>query len=614
MPPLLPSGLIRLSFRLGPWTSPTAKGWQAAYDGLVALLVNAGAPVYGLLEADLAPGEPGSARWFSQYAQHAAQVVARYADRVHTFEVLPGPNQIDTNGRSRLSPAAFARGLALVYEAVKAEGRGRETVLVAGAIALAADGAGYLSQTLTFGVGSTAWEGVRQATRSAAPFDAVACWPSLPDRPDPLDLNAVAEPVERFLQALAGNTAVKDKPVYLSGFTLAGAQGAECTTERLDRLTAHLLERRPGLRLALRDAASAGPASSHELSPSVVGAYALLPVALPVPLAMGARPFVPSVDGFDYPVGPRDQREPPQGYNSAAGLAGDEYFRLFGVWHTGEDWNGPGAGDADLGLPVYAIAAGLVTMSDFFTPSWGNIVLMEHTLPSGTKVWSQYAHLRERLVKAGDVVERGQQVGTIGKGANDAWLAHLHFEIRQADLPANTWLPFVRDRQWVLDHYFDTIVFTRKHRPGLFVTEGVVVDSEPGEQENGSFTRSATAHWFPSYFGWHGTSLYTFASRSETEWGEWRPRLPQTGRYDVQVWIPSFHATTRAARYVVTHQDGAASVAVDQSRFNDEWVSLGVFPFGTQGAVVRLTDQTGEADEARLEVCFDAVRWLPVAS
>ena len=606
--------MVRLSFRLGPWTAPSARGWQAAYDGLVERLVAAGAPVYGLLEPDLAAGEPGSARWFAQYAQHAAQVVARYADRVPTFEVLPGPNQLDPAGRPRLSPAAFARGLALVYEAVKAEGRGRDTVLVAGAIALAADGVGYLTQTLTFGVGSTAWEGVRQATRSAAPFDAVACWPPLPDRPAPLDPTPVAEALERFTAALAGHAAVKDKPVYLSGFTWTAPNGVAVTTEQLDALTARLLEGRPGLRLAARDAASAGPVGPHATEPPVVGPYALFPVALPAPLAVGARPFVPSVDGFDFPVGPRDKREPPPGYNSAAGLAGDEYFRLFGVWHTGEDWNGPGGGDADLGLPVYAVAGGLVTVADFFTPSWGNIVLVEHNLPSGARVWSQYAHLRERLVKAGDVVERGQQVGTIGKGANNAWPAHLHFEIRQADLPANTWLPFVRDRQWVLDHYFDTMVFTRKHRPGLFVSEGVVVDSEAGDQhEGGAFTRSATAHWFPSYFGWQGTSLYTFASRTETEWGEWRPRLPQAGRYDVQVWIPSFHATTTAARYSVTHQDGTATVTLDQSRFNDEWVSLGRFAFGPQGAVVRLTDQTGEADEARLEVCFDAVRWLPVS-
>ncbi|HEY1080753.1 MAG TPA: hypothetical protein VGE29_00740, partial [Prosthecobacter sp.] len=48
-------------------------------------------------------------------------------------------------------------------------------------------------------------------------------------------------------------------------------------------------------------------------------------------------------DGFDFPVGKPD----------AAG-----YYKARGYWpngHMGEDWNGNGGGDSDLGAPIYAM-------------------------------------------------------------------------------------------------------------------------------------------------------------------------------------------------------------------------------------------------------------------
>lgn len=610
MPARRPSGSLRLSFRLGPFRSPTARAWQAAYDGLVERLTDAAVPIYGVLEADLASGDLGSARWYNQFAEHAAAVVNRYADRIPTFEVAPGPNLPDANGKPRLSPAAFARTLALVYEQVKGEGHQRQTMLVAGAIALAHDGPAYLTQTLTFGAGSTAWDTVRQATRASVPFDALACWPGLAETPGAHLPDALLTQMDRFLAVIIGSTSASGKPIYISGLTWVALPTTQPTDAAIEQALTHIGAQRPGVRLAARDTALAGPVGPGEDASAVVGAFAIFSPTPPRVVDIAALGKVPIVDGFDYPVGPRGQPDPPPGYASAAGLAGEAYYRQFRAWHTGDDWNGPGPGDADLGLPVYAAAHGVVVVSDYFTPAWGHIILVQHTLPNGGKLWTQYAHLRERLVQPGQVVERGQAIGSIGKGANDLWLAHLHFEIRQCDLPAANWQPFVSDRQRVLDCYFDTIQFTQKHRPHQSVADGIIVDSEPGDQPTGGFVRSTTPHWLSSFYGWNGTSLYTYGSKTETEWGEWRPRLAKPGRYEVQAWIPSFHATTRNARYTITHAQGVTEVNMDQSRHFDEWVSLGVYQFATQGAVVRLSDLSGETDEARFEVCFDALRWL----
>jgi hypothetical protein len=183
---------------------------------------------------------------------------------------------------------------------------------------------------------------------------------------------------------------------------------------------------------------------------------ALPPAGLPWPLA---------VDGFDFPVGAPDGR----GYYVAADLVNQTYYAERGSWHTGEDWNRklrPGdTPDVDLGDPVYAIAHGRVVTS-FAFPTWGNIVLIEHRLPSGQTVWSQYAHLQQRLVAKGDVVRRGDRIGSIGKGADDRYPAHLHFEIRLKDLPASKWgWKKPEDREEVLAAYAHPTNFINSHRP-----------------------------------------------------------------------------------------------------------------------------------------------------
>lgn len=132
-------------------------------------------------------------------------------------------------------------------------------------------------------------------------------------------------------------------------------------------------------------------------------------------------------NGFDFPVGKPNG----DGYNTTAGCW---FLQRDGECapgpHPGQDFNKNCGGDCDLGEPVYAVANGIVVDSENYPPVWGNIILIEHTLPDGNKVWSQYAHLQNRLVGKDTTVEKGAQIGTIGKGYNNIYYAHLHFEIR----------------------------------------------------------------------------------------------------------------------------------------------------------------------------------------
>lgn len=129
---------------------------------------------------------------------------------------------------------------------------------------------------------------------------------------------------------------------------------------------------------------------------------------------------VPVSDGFDFPVGPPDAKK----YYNAQGFQKNQ--------HLGEDWNGNGGGNTDKGDPVFAIANAKVVVAEDFGSGWGNVVRLLHNI--GTKehprlIESLYAHLDKMNVKVGDILKRGEQLGTIGD-AHGAYWAHLHLEMR----------------------------------------------------------------------------------------------------------------------------------------------------------------------------------------
>lgn len=125
-------------------------------------------------------------------------------------------------------------------------------------------------------------------------------------------------------------------------------------------------------------------------------------------------------EGFDFPVGKPDAKN----YFNAQTFGEND--------HLGEDWNGNGGGNTDLGDPIYSIANGLVTFTEDVCCGWGNTVRIIHkptNNPEYSYVESLYAHMHNIMVKNGEFVRRGQQIGTIGT-AHGRYSAHLHFELR----------------------------------------------------------------------------------------------------------------------------------------------------------------------------------------
>jgi murein DD-endopeptidase MepM/ murein hydrolase activator NlpD len=164
-----------------------------------------------------------------------------------------------------------------------------------------------------------------------------------------------------------------------------------------------------------------------------------------------AEQFCPPVDGFfeevhrtiDRTRGHTFRHQPNGGY----GLPVVDKVRDTHLIHLGAD-----VGFYRVGEPVYAVANGVVRISQgppkedakkkqpkpAKALEWGNVVVLEHQLAGGKFATTIYGNLaNDRLVAAGDVVQAGQQIGTIGATrVNGGYKPHLHFGVREGRMAA----------------------------------------------------------------------------------------------------------------------------------------------------------------------------------
>lgn len=149
---------------------------------------------------------------------------------------------------------------------------------------------------------------------------------------------------------------------------------------------------------------------------------------------------------FDFPVGKPDAK----GYYDYQGFTKNN--------HLGEDWNGIGGSNTDLGDTIYSIANGQVTYAEDFGGGWGNTVRIVHELPDGSIYESVYAHCDTILTTTDSWLLKGEPLGTIGT-AHGQYLAHLHLEIRE-----EIGLPIGEGYSADTTGYVNPTVFIKKHR------------------------------------------------------------------------------------------------------------------------------------------------------
>lgn len=213
--------------------------------------------------------------------------------------------------------------------------------------------------------------------------------------------------------------------------------------------------------------------------------------ALALALAYGAvqaGDFIrcPLADGFDHAVGKPDAK----GYYKFRGFSP--------TGHLGEDWDGNGGGNTDLGDPVYAVAAGVVVHAADLRSTWGNVLIIRHAFRnSGGKIEmvdSLYAHLNEIRVKMNQIVKRGEVVATIGSN-HGMYVAHLHLEMHKNLAMGPNRGGFAHD----YSNFYSPTQFIESHRtlPGSFSRVEIPINtfhSEPGPAiaETGGVTSGRT--------------------------------------------------------------------------------------------------------------------------
>lgn len=185
-------------------------------------------------------------------------------------------------------------------------------------------------------------------------------------------------------------------------------------------------------------------------------------------------------DGFDFPFGD------PNGKGSYRDKATGKTYNGWYVdtrfaeesgegIHPGEDWNGAGGRDTDLGQDVFAVANGRVVFAEDCGRLWGNVVIIEHVFYENherRKIRSLYAHLQTIKVRPGEEVKRRQLIATIGQDPDKTFNAHLHLELRWDESLAPAYWPSSngKDEKWVREHYAEPSVFIAARRK-LFVPQ-----------------------------------------------------------------------------------------------------------------------------------------------
>lgn len=135
---------------------------------------------------------------------------------------------------------------------------------------------------------------------------------------------------------------------------------------------------------------------------------------------------IPTIQKMDTPMGSE---------NGALVYNAQKFWEMNekrGGHHTGDDLNGIGGMNTDLGDPVFAAADGMVVYAGEPSPGWGNIVVLAHRDKDGKPIRTMYGHLHEIRAAHGALVSRGDTIGTVGTG-NGNYPAHLHFELSLND-------------------------------------------------------------------------------------------------------------------------------------------------------------------------------------
>jgi hypothetical protein len=169
---------------------------------------------------------------------------------------------------------------------------------------------------------------------------------------------------------------------------------------------------------------------------------------------------------------------------------------------------------------------------------------------------------------------------------------------------------------------------------GVVSAEEIIIDTEIDESSFIVYPSRPIIGWYHILDhdtfhtkAYNGNFWYTLCGEEGHEYplyyGLWQASLPQSGDYEVFVWIPDpdpfdwqpkrRYTPTQSAVYQIYHKAGRRTTkTVNQELMTGGFCSLGTFNFDTLASVI-LDDRTGESYLSTM-IAFDAVKFVPVAA
>ncbi len=148
--------------------------------------------------------------------------------------------------------------------------------------------------------------------------------------------------------------------------------------------------------------------------------------------------------------------------------------------------------------------------------------------------------------------------------------------------------------------------------------EGAAIEIHVGDSgyRDGLYTQFPYAAFIPMR---RGSRMMKYArsvgSTASSVWAIWLPDIVESGHYEIAVWVPGQHGTSRSAQYhihgVVGEKDPIV-VEVNQLRFSDQWVSLGVYELDADNPMSGQVNLTNHTNEEGRRVAFAGMRWRRV--
>jgi murein DD-endopeptidase MepM/ murein hydrolase activator NlpD len=134
---------------------------------------------------------------------------------------------------------------------------------------------------------------------------------------------------------------------------------------------------------------------------------------------------------------PSDKPVRTAAFTSGFGVRSDPFQRRAAM-HPGIDLAGAS------GTPIYATADGVVLRAGWNSGGYGNLVELDH----GKGISTRYGHMSAILVRPGQRVTRGQQIGRMGSTGRSTG-SHLHYEVRIDGRPVNP-IPFMKSTDYLV--------------------------------------------------------------------------------------------------------------------------------------------------------------------